>query len=194
MAGLVSLCSLMCWRSSSRPVRADEEEPPDTSDEGMAPRMGAVLPALAGPGRLAAVFFAALAIGPTTRAGLLRTGAARRTGIRRAAVFFTPAFFAAAFLGAAFFGETFLAAAFFGAAFLATAFLATAFLATAFLGVDAFFRAAFFAAFLAGFAAFFAAFLAGFFAAFFTTGLRPAIFRFAIARSPESNLRTVREP
>ena len=103
-------------------------------------------------------------------------------------------FFAAAFLGAAFFGETFLAAAFFGAAFLATAFLATAFLATAFLGVDAFFRAAFFAAFLAGFAAFFAAFLAGFFAAFFTTGLRPAIFRFAIARSPESNLRTVREP
>src|SRR6187402_1066592 len=151
MAGLVSLCSLMCWRSSSRPVRADEEEPPDTSDEGMAPRMGAVLPALAGPGRLAAVFFAALAIGPTTRAGLLRTGAARRTGIRRAAVFFTPAFFAAAFLGAAFFGATFLA---------------TAFLATAFLGVDAFFRAAFFAAFLAGFAAFFAAFLAGFFAAF----------------------------
>jgi hypothetical protein len=155
----------------------------------MAPRMGAVLPALAGPGRLAAVFFAALAIGPTTRAGLLRTGAARRTGILRAAAFFTAAFFAAAFLGAAFFGETFLAAAFFGAAFLATAFLATAF-----LEVDAFFRAAFFAAFLAGFAAFFAAFLAGFFAAFFTTGLRPAIFRFAIARSPESNLRTVREP
>jgi hypothetical protein len=35
--------------------------------------------------------------------------------------------------------------------------------------------------------------LAGLFAAFFTTGLRPAIFRFAIARSPESNARTVRE-
>src|SRR5687767_12742283 len=100
MAGLVSVRSLMCWSSSTRPLLAADEPLSMSSDEGMAPRMGAGRADRAGPGRdvfgaafVAAAFFPAdragalAAIGATARAGFFRTGAARRAGMRLAAFF-----------------------------------------------------------------------------------------------------------
>jgi hypothetical protein len=116
----------------------------------------------------------------------LTVEAARRTGTFRLAAFFGVAFLEVAFREAAFLAAPFRAAAVRAAGFFA--FFAPA------LGAARFFAAFFDAPVLAPRLAairpgrfFVAAFLLvlALFAAFFATVLRPAIFRFAIASSPE---------
>ena len=91
MAGLVSLRSLMCWRSSARPLRAEDETASNPNDDGMAPRIGAGLAARLGLAALGA-FLGAAATGAATFATRFRIGAARRLGALAA--------FRAAFVGA----------------------------------------------------------------------------------------------